>query len=72
MVYPAIYIPPRVSNQLPRKQLEKAHLVPQSLGSDDSDLIADTLVGLEVESKLRVVPLNDDLGGLLDGLGANC
>ncbi len=30
-----------------------------------SDLIADPLVGLEVESELVVVPLNDDLGGLL-------
>lgn len=29
------------------------------------------LVGLEVESELGVVTLNDDLGGLLDGLGAN-
>lgn len=29
------------------------------------------LVGLEVESQLGVVPLNDDLGGLLDSLGTN-
>lgn len=29
------------------------------------------LVGLEVEGELGVVPLDDDLGGLLDGLGAN-
>jgi hypothetical protein len=34
-------------------------------------LIANPLVGLEVERQLGVVPLNDDLGGLLDGLGAN-
>lgn len=37
-------------------------------------LIADVetnLVGLEVEGELRIVPLNDDLGGLLDSLGAN-
>jgi len=47
------------------------HLVAQSLGRNDGDLIADTLVGLEVESQLWVVTLNDDLGGLLDGLGTN-
>jgi hypothetical protein len=34
-------------------------------------LIADPLVGLEVERQLGVVPLNDDLGGLLDGLCSN-
>lgn len=48
-----------------------ANLVAQALGGNDSDLITDTLVGLEVESELGVVPLNDDLGGLLDGLGTN-
>jgi hypothetical protein len=31
------------------------YLVAEALGSDDSDLIADTFVGLEVESELRVV-----------------
>ena len=34
-------------------------------------LIADPLVGLEVERELGVVTLNDDLGGLLDGLCAD-
>lgn len=29
------------------------------------------LVGLEVEGELGVVPLNDDLGGLLNGFRAN-
>lgn len=48
-----------------------SNLVAQTLGSDDSDLVADALVGLEVESELGVVPLNDDLGGLLDGLGTD-
>lgn len=48
-----------------------ADLVAQTLGGDDSDLVADALVGLEVESELGVVPLNDDLGGLLDSLCAN-
>lgn len=47
------------------------NLVPQPLRGDDSDLIADTLVGLKVEGELWVVPLNDDLGGLLNSLGAN-
>jgi hypothetical protein len=45
-----------------------AYLVAQALGGDNSDLIADALVGLEVESKTRVVALNDDLGRLLDSL----
>lgn len=48
-----------------------ANLVAQALGGDDGDLIADALVGLEVEGELGVVPLNDDLGGLLDSLGAD-
>jgi hypothetical protein len=34
-------------------------------------LIANPLVGLEVERQLGVVSLNNDLGGLLDGLCAN-
>ena len=36
-----------------------------------SHLIADPLVGLEVERKLGVVTLNDDLCGLLDSLCAD-
>ena len=46
-------------------------LVAQALGSNDGNLITDALVGLEVECQAGVVPLNDDLGGLLDGLGTN-
>lgn len=45
-----------------------AYLVAQALGGDNSDLIADALVGLEVESEARVVALDDDLGRLLDRL----
>lgn len=45
-----------------------ANLVAKTLGGNDGDFIAKTLVGLEVERQLRVVTLNDDLGGLLDGL----
>lgn len=48
-----------------------SYLVAQALGGNDGDLIADALVGLEVEGELGVVTLNDDLGGLLDSLGAN-
>lgn len=50
---------------------KRTHLVAEALGSNNGDLIADTLVGLEVQGELGVVPLNDDLGGLLDSLGAN-
>ena len=46
-----------------------ADLVPETLRGDDGDLVADSLVGLEVEGEAGVVPLDDDLGGLLDGLG---
>lgn len=45
-----------------------SNLVAESLGCNDGDLIADSLVDLEVESELWVVTLNDDLGGLLDSL----
>lgn len=48
-----------------------SNLVAEALGSNDSDLITDTLVGLEVQGELGVVTLNDDLGGLLDSLSAN-
>lgn len=47
------------------------NLVAEALGGNDGDLIANTLVGLEVEGELGVVPLNDDLGGLLHRLGTN-
>ena len=35
-----------------------AYLVAQALGGDNSDLIADALVGLEVEGQARVVALD--------------
>lgn len=47
------------------------NLVAETLGGNDGNLIADALVGLEVEGQAGVVTLNDDLGGLLDGLGAD-
>lgn len=48
-----------------------ANLVAKALRGDNSDLIAYSLVGLEVERQLRIVALNDDLGGLLDSLCTN-
>ena len=47
------------------------NLVSEPLGGNDGDLITDPLVGLEVQRELGVVPLNDDLGGLLNGLCSN-
>lgn len=46
-------------------------LVSESLGLDLSDLRGESLVGLEVQSKLWVVLLNEDLGGSLNGLSSN-
>lgn len=46
----------------------KTHLVAKTLRRDNCNLITYALVGLEVEGELGVVPLDDDLGGLLDGL----
>jgi hypothetical protein len=44
------------------------NFVAKALRRNDSDLITKALVGLEVQRQLRVVALDDDLGGLLDGL----
>ena len=46
----------------------ETYLVSQSLAGNDGDFIAESLVGFEVESELWVVALDDDFGGLLDGL----
>lgn len=56
---------------LERLCASRANLVAEALGGNDGNLIADALVGLEVEGQAGVVPLDDDLGGLLDGLGTN-
>ena len=48
-----------------------SNLFAKTLGGDVSILTGKTLVGLEVQGELGVVPLNDDLGGLLDSLRAN-
>lgn len=50
--------------------VKEVYLVPQPLARNDGDLIADALVGLEVEGEFGVVALDDDLSGLLDRLGA--
>jgi len=60
---------PRIPAQLLSMFSAAAYLVPQSLARDNSNLVTDPLVGLEVEGEARVVALDDDLGGLLDGLG---
>jgi hypothetical protein len=44
------------------------YLVAETLGGDDGDFIADTLVGFEVEGELWVVALDDYFGGFFDGL----
>jgi hypothetical protein len=48
-----------------------SYLVAQTLRGNDGDLIADSLVGFEIEGQLGVVSLDDDLSGLLDGLSTN-
>jgi len=54
-----------------RLVMQKSYLVAKTLGGNDGNLIADSLVGLKIESQLGVVSLNDDLGGLLNGLSTN-
>lgn len=44
------------------------YLIPEPFRSDNCYFITNTLVGLEVQSELWVVPLNHNLGGFLDGL----
>ncbi len=60
-----------VKNEAETLHNMRPYLVAETLRSNDCNLIADSLVGLEVEGQLGVVSLNDDLGGLLDGLGTN-
>lgn len=45
-----------------------ADLVAETLGSDDRDFIAYSLVGLKVESEFGIITLDYHLGGLLDRL----
>lgn len=50
---------------------ESGNLVPQRLSGDEGHFLDDPLVGVEVQGQLSVVLLDDDPGGLLDGLGAD-
>ena len=45
-----------------------ADLVAKTLGGYVGDLIANALVGFEVEGQFRIVALDNDLCGFLDGL----
>jgi len=47
------------------------NLVAKTLRGNDGNFIADSLVCLEIEGQLGVVSLDDDLGGLLNGLGSD-
>jgi hypothetical protein len=49
----------------------EAYLVPQPLTCDYGHLIANLLVDFKVKRELWVIPLNNDLGGLFDGLRSN-
>lgn len=69
VAYPAIYS--LASPSASPEKVKRAYLVPQPLAGDDGHLITQLLVDLEVERQLGVVAFNDDLGGPLDGLGAN-
>ena len=53
------------------RRMRRAYLVAESLASDDRDFVAYPLIGLEVESEFGIVALDDDFGGLLDGLRSN-
>lgn len=50
---------------------ETGNLVTETLGVNDGDFIKDLLVDLEIESKTRVVLLDNNTGCLLDSLSSN-
>ena len=47
------------------------YLVAERLRGDKRNLLNDPLVGVEVQSELRVVLLDDDTSGLLHGFGSD-
>ena len=51
-----------------RSSSNSTHLVAKTLGGDNGDLVAYSLVGLKVEGEFGVVSFDDDFGGLLDSL----
>ena len=58
-------------NSLHQMGGETSNLVSHLLGLDDSDIVDDTLVVVEVLGQLSVVLLDDSSGSSLDGLGSN-
>ncbi len=58
-------------NSLHQMGGEPSNLVPEALGGDDSNLIANLLVGLEIQSQTGVVLFNNEPGGLFDCLGSD-
>ena len=49
----------------------QTHLIPQTLAGNDGNLIANTLVGLEVQGQFRVVAFDYDFGRFLNCLRAD-
>jgi hypothetical protein len=49
----------------------RSYLIAEAFRGNDCNLIADSLVGLEIEGQLGVVSLNNDLGGLLHSFSTN-
>lgn len=50
---------------------ETGNLVAKTLAGDNGDFSSQTLVGLEIEGKTRIILLDEDTAGLLDSLCAN-
>lgn len=50
---------------------EAGNFVTQALATADGNLGEEALVALEIESETGVVFLDEEAGGLLDGLGAD-
>merc|ERR1719471_834672 len=59
------------SNTFHQVSDEPGDLVSETLGWDNSDLLDDPLVSVEVQGQHHVVFLYDAAGSLLDGLGTN-
>lgn len=51
--------------------MEFPYLVAESLGGDSCNLITYPLICFKIQSQAGVVPLNDDLSGLLHGLSSD-
>merc|ERR1719498_1856654 len=58
-------------NSLHKMCGETSNLVSHSLGLNDSDVINDSLVEVEILGQFSVVLLDDGSGGSLDSLGSN-